>query len=91
MGLKHGSYCTGCCWSLMALLFVAGVMNLLWVAAIAGFILLEKVVPAGHRMGQAAGVLMVAGGVVLLGLTLWDGIQPEMNPEMESEPGMGHM
>src|SRR5918998_3388968 len=62
MGLKHGGYCTGCCWSLMALLFVAGVMNLLWVAAIAGFVLIEKVAPAGHRMGQAAGVLMVAGG-----------------------------
>ncbi len=97
MGLKHGSYCTGCCWSLMALLFIAGVMNLLWVAAIAGFILLEKVAPAGHRMGRAAGVLMVAGGVVLLGLTLWGGMQPEINPgtesepEMESEPGMGSM
>jgi len=97
MGLKHGSYCTGCCWSLMALLFVAGVMNLLWVAAVAGFILLEKVAPAGHRMGQAAGVLMVAGGVVLLGLTLWGGMQPEMNPgtesepRMESEPGMDSM
>ena len=91
MGLKHGSYCTGCCWSLMALLFVAGVMNLLWVAAIAGFILLEKVAPAGHRLGRAAGVLMVAGGVVLLGLTLWGGMQPEMNPGTESEPGMGSM
>jgi predicted metal-binding membrane protein len=91
MGLKHGSYCTGCCWSLMALLFVAGVMNLLWVAAIAGFILLEKGAPAGHRMGRAAGVLMVAGGVVLLGLTLWGGMQPEMNPGTESEPGMGSM
>ena len=89
MGLKHGSYCTGCCWPLMALLFVAGVMNLLWVAAIAGFILLEKMAPAGKRMGQAAGVLMIAGGVVLLGLTLWGGMQPEMNPGMESEPEMG--
>ena len=88
MGLKHGSYCTGCCWALMALLFVAGVMNLVWVAAIAGFILLEKIVPAGQRMGQAAGALMVAGGVVLLGLSLWGGTQPEMNPETESEPGM---
>jgi predicted metal-binding membrane protein len=55
MGLKHGSYCTGCCWSLMALLFVAGVMNLLWVAAIAGFILLEKVAPAGPQAGRVAG------------------------------------
>ena len=88
MGLKHGSYCTGCCWSLMTLLFVAGVMNLLWVAAIAGFVLLEKLAPAGQRMGQAAGALMVAGGVVLLGLSLWGGMQPEMNPETESEPGM---
>jgi predicted metal-binding membrane protein len=92
MGLKHGSYCTGCCWSLMALLFVAGVMNLLWVAAIAGFILLEKMAPAGKRMGQAAGVLMIAGGVVLLGLTLWGGMQPELNPGTESEPAeMGPM
>jgi len=88
MGLKHGSYCTGCCWAVMTLLFVAGVMNLLWVAAIAAFIMLEKVVPAGQRMGQAAGALLVAGGVVLLGLALWGGMQPEMNPGTESEPGM---
>ena len=88
MGLKHGSYCTGCCWALMALLFVAGVMNLLWVAAIAGFILLEKVAPAGQRMGQAAGALLVAAGVVLLGLALWGGMQPEIHPGTESEPGM---
>jgi predicted metal-binding membrane protein len=91
MGLKHGAYCTGCCWSLMALLFVAGVMNLVWVAAIAGFVLLEKVAPAGKRMGRAAGVLLAAGGVVLLGLTLWGGMQPEMNPGTESKPGMESM
>jgi predicted metal-binding membrane protein len=63
MGLKHGGYCTGCCWSLMALLLVAGVMNLLWVAVIAGFILLEKVAPAGDRLGRAAGVLFIGWGV----------------------------
>jgi predicted metal-binding membrane protein len=63
MGLKHGVYCTGCCWSLMALLLVAGVMNLLWVAAIAGFVLLEKVAPAGDRLGQVAGVVLVGWGV----------------------------
>ncbi len=91
MGLKHGGYCTGCCWSLMTLLFVAGVMNLLWVAAIAGFILLEKVAPAGQRMGQAAGGLMIAGGVVLVGLALWGGMQPEMTPGTESEPEMESM
>ena len=63
MGLKHGVYCTGCCWSLMALLLVAGVMNLLWVAAIAAFILLEKVAPAGDRLGRVAGVVLVGWGV----------------------------
>jgi predicted metal-binding membrane protein len=50
----------------MALLFVAGVMNLLWVAAIAGFVLLEKVIPAGHRTGQVAGVALVGWGVWLV-------------------------
>jgi predicted metal-binding membrane protein len=65
MGLKHGGYCTGCCWSLMALLFVAGVMNLVWVAAIAGLILFEKVAPAGHRVGQAAGILLAGWGALL--------------------------
>ena len=88
MGLKHGAYCTGCCWFLMALLFVAGVMNLVWVAAIAGFVLLEKVAPAGKRMGQAAGVLLAAGGVALLGMTLGGGMQPEMNPGTEPDPRM---
>ncbi len=66
MGLKHGVYCTGCCWSLMALLFVAGVMNLLWVAAIAGFILLEKVAPGGQRLGKVAGVLLAGWGALLV-------------------------
>jgi len=66
MGLKHGGYCTGCCWSLMALLFVAGVMNLLWVAAIAGFVLLEKVLPAGHWVGRVAGVMLVGWGAWVL-------------------------
>jgi predicted metal-binding membrane protein len=63
MGLKHGGYCTGCCWSLMALLLVAGVMNLLWIAAIAGFILLEKVAPGGDRLSRVAGVVLAGWGV----------------------------
>jgi len=46
----------------MALLFVAGVMNLLWVAAIAGFVLLEKVAPGGERLGRVAGVMLVGWG-----------------------------
>jgi predicted metal-binding membrane protein len=63
MGLKHGRYCTGCCWPLMALLFVAGVMNPLWVAAIGGFVLLEKVAPAGDRLGRMAGVMFIGWGL----------------------------
>ena len=63
MGLKHGSYCVGCCWFLMALLFVAGVMSLLWIAAIAGFVLLEKVAPAGYWAGRVAGVVLIGWGV----------------------------
>ncbi len=63
MGLKHGAYCVGCCWFLMGLLFVAGVMNLLWVAIIAAFVLVEKVAPAGPWVGRAAGLLLVGWGV----------------------------
>ncbi len=63
MGLKHGAYCVGCCWFLMGLLFVAGVMNLLWVAIIAAFVLVEKVAPAGPWVGRATGLLLVGWGV----------------------------
>jgi predicted metal-binding membrane protein len=66
MGMQHGAFCVGCCWALMALLFVGGVMNLLWVAIIAGFVLLEKVLPAGHAMGRLTGVALVAWGIWLI-------------------------
>jgi len=66
MGLKHGSYCTGCCWFLMALLFVAGVMNMWWVAVIAIFVLLEKVVPKGLWIGRIAGTALVAWGLIMI-------------------------
>jgi len=62
MGLRHGMFCLGCCWTLMALLFVAGVMNLLWVAAIAAFVLVEKLVPAGRLVSYTAGSLLIAFG-----------------------------
>ena len=62
MGLRHGSYCVGCCWLLMTLLFVAGVMNLLWVATIAAFILAEKVVPAGPWLSRVTGLLLIGWG-----------------------------
>jgi predicted metal-binding membrane protein len=67
MGLRHGAYCLGCCWALMGLLFVAGVMNLLWVAAITAFVLLEKAAPGGRLIGRAAGLVLVLAGAWLLG------------------------
>ena len=65
MGLRHGIYCVGCCWLLMGLLFVLGVMNLLWIAALAGFVLLEKVAPGGSKLSRATGVLLLAWGAVM--------------------------
>lgn len=67
MGLKHGAYCTGCCWVLMALLFVAGVMNLWWVAVLAIFVLVEKVAPKGLLIDRIAGVLLAVWGAWLIG------------------------
>jgi predicted metal-binding membrane protein len=66
MGFRHGWFCVGCCWLLMALLFVAGVMNLLWIALLAGAILVEKLLPFGRHAASAAGVLMIASGLWML-------------------------
>ena len=66
MGLRHGSYCLGCCWVLMLLLFVGGVMNLAWIAGLAVFVLVEKLAPAGHWIGRIAGVALIAWGVAAL-------------------------
>jgi predicted metal-binding membrane protein len=65
-GVHHGIYCVGCCWLLMALLFAVGVMNLLWVAVLAVFVLLEKLVPFGHWLGRLGGIgmLLVAAYLV---------------------------
>jgi predicted metal-binding membrane protein len=66
LGLRHGAYCVGCCWVLMALLFVVGVMNVLWIALLALLVLLEKLTPFGRWIARAAGVGFVAGGIYLL-------------------------
>ncbi len=63
MGLRHGTYCVGCCWLLMAVLFVTGVMNLLWVAIIAAFVLIEKLAPSGQWVARTAGVLLAGYGL----------------------------
>ena len=66
MGFVHGLFCVGCCWALMALLFVAGVMNLLWVAAIAVFVLVEKLSRQGLLFGRVVGLVLIAWGAYLL-------------------------
>ncbi len=66
LGVVHGLYCTGCCWMLMALLFVGGVMNLAWIAALSLLVLAEKVLAAGRWVGICAGVVLVAWGAVIL-------------------------
>ena len=69
MGLEHGSFCLGCCWFLMGLLFFGGIMNLFWIAGLAAFVLLEKTVPMGSWIGRIVGVGVAAWGVLLLATT----------------------
>ncbi len=66
MGFEHGLYCLGCCWFLMALLFAAGTMSLLWMAAITVFVLVEKLFPAGQWIARVSGLVMMAFGLYLL-------------------------
>jgi predicted metal-binding membrane protein len=65
-GLRHGVYCLGCCWMLMALLFVGGLMDLVWIAALALLILIEKTLPWGGRMSTVFGAALVAWGTITL-------------------------
>ena len=67
IGFRHGAFCVGCCWTLMALLFVGGVMNLVWIALLTLLVLTEKLAPAGEAIGKATGVvLLVWAGATLL-------------------------
>ena len=68
MGLEHGLYCVGCCWVMMGLLFLGGVMNLLWIAAITAFVLLEKLSPIGVQGGRFSGFLLIVSGLLVIGL-----------------------
>lgn len=63
MGWRHGQFCVGCCWALMGVLFAVGVMNLVWVAALTGFVLLEKTGTRGVIMSRVGGA-----GLMLFGL-----------------------
>lgn len=62
LGFVHGSYCVGCCWALMALLFVGGVMNMLWIAGLSILVLLEKMMPLGRALARVIGVALFLGG-----------------------------
>jgi predicted metal-binding membrane protein len=65
LGAKHGFYCIGCCWALMLLLFVGGVMNVAWIAAIAVLVLLEKITPGGRVLARALGSALIVAGIWL--------------------------
>jgi predicted metal-binding membrane protein len=69
-GVRHGAFCFGCCWMLMALLFVGGVMNLAWIGGIALLVLIEKMLPWGGWTGRATGAVMIAWGVATLAASL---------------------
>lgn len=72
MGLAHGAYCVGCCAALMLLLFVGGVMNLVWIAGLSLLVLAEKFLPRGERLSMALGVLMMIAGTGLIASTVVD-------------------
>ena len=65
LGLQHGLYCIGCCWALMLLLFVGGVMNIAWIAGIAAVVLLEKIMTDGQNVSRVIGLGLIVGGVTL--------------------------
>jgi predicted metal-binding membrane protein len=65
MGMRHGAYCLGCCWALMCVLFVVGVMNLVWVAALSILVLAEKIGPGASVLTRVAGAAMIVAGVLV--------------------------
>lgn len=66
LGIRHGAYCVGCCWMLMALLFVGGVMNFVWIAALTLVVGVERLAPRGDWFGRAAGFALIAWGIARL-------------------------
>ena len=90
MGLEHGSFCLGCCWFLMGMLFFGGIMNLFWIIGLAVFVLLEKTVPMGSWIGRILGVGVAAWGVLLLVTTTLTSAAPnEYRFEMVDAPTDG--
>lgn len=70
MGFRHGAYCVGCCAALMLLLFVGGIMNLVWIAALTLFVAIEKLAPFGQATAKLAATILIAAGVGLIAFQL---------------------
>ena len=83
MGAKHGAWCVGCCWALMAALFALGVMSLAWMAFIAGLIAVEKLIPARRVATYGTAAVLLALGVLVI-------VAPDVIPGF-TVPGMGSM
>ena len=65
LGLRHGMYCIGCCWALMLLLFVGGVMNIAWIAGLSVLVLVEKLLSEGRAVSRWVGAGLMIGGLTL--------------------------
>jgi predicted metal-binding membrane protein len=83
MGARHGSWCVGCCWALMASLFALGVMSVVWMALVAGLIALEKLLPSRRIATYGTAALLLALGVLML-------VAPDVLPALTT-PGGGSM
>lgn len=66
LGMEHGAWCIGCCWMLMALLFVGGVMNVVWIAVLGLLVLAEKIAPRPALISRAAGALLIVWGIATI-------------------------
>jgi predicted metal-binding membrane protein len=98
MGAKHGAWCVGCCWALMASLFALGLMSIAWMAFVAALIAAEKTLPWGRAVtyGTAAillilGILLIAAPDAIPGLTVPGGPATDHMDDMGPMPGMDHM
>jgi predicted metal-binding membrane protein len=86
MGLEHGAWCVGCCWMLMALLFVGGVMNLVWIALLTVLVLIEKIARRGVAVGRIAGLLLIIWGAATVIVVAFNGPQGELVLERAAAP-----
>ena len=80
MGMRHGWFCLGCCWAIMLLLFVGGVMNLAWVLLLTIAVVAEKTLPAGELISKAIGVGLILGAVYMAYSLMSPQIMSSMQP-----------